>query len=725
MADSRLFFLPFRPALDANGVIVPGARLFFYVSGTSVPQAPFSDAALTIPLENPVAANAAGVWPQIYLDPAATYRVLLRDANGGVLNEVDPYVPGVAGEGIPGGNVLSTGPAVALPTTQVDTGTNLVIVDSYNEPGTAGAGAWQVGETDASFVDTIAAKKTANKRVARLPKDEPIRLSRFGARIGGMSEQTDLLNDIADIAANEGYYLQGDPYAIYRKDGPIQLNTGFDGQGCTFQSLSDGFQNIAVSGLNIRLANFRHLGGATTRGNGDNRLNGLTGENATNLTIENVEIGSPGVDSAGNPIGFAAAGMLFVNCDGVKLINPRVLYSLADAIHFTRNSKNADIYSPYVYRSGDDAIALAVSYLQDAGIVENIRLWGGTIVEPRARGVSVVGGRNCLAVGTHVFRSSAAAFYMASEAGAFNTHGVAGSRFKNAFAKDCVTGVGLDSNFSNAVILMAGQPGTAPMNGTNMSRSVVDSIITGRVEGTGARAPSAINSANPWVVRSHIRADVIDATGTAFQPSAVSIGGESGEVDISVQACGGPLLTMPSSGMATGKHRVRIRPSSGVNVQDNAINTSIYTEAAPQLQELLINGAIIDNAPTAPIIDVGGVSDRTRWNRFWLNGSLLPGKDYSTGTMAYLEGWSGGMLTRDVSGQVSLTGILTGGTTTAGTQIATLPVGYRPRTDQRVPVINADGSTGSLIIYATGQVGIIANVTASAGISAQFAGATA
>jgi len=539
-----------------------------------------------------------------------------------------------------------------------------------------------------------------------------------------VSQQSKLEQAFSD-AAGEGFKLQAHPDAEYRHDGPLAVSTSLDGQGATFRALSNGFQNIAVSGPDVRLANFRHLGGAIARGNGDNRLNGLTGENATNLTIENVEIGSPGVDGAGNPIGFAAAGMLFVNCDGVTLIRPRVLYSLADAIHFTRNSKNAEIYNPFVYRSGDDGLAMAVSYTADPGIVENIKSFGGLFIECKARAVSIVGGRNCHAFGPAAIRSSAAAFYMASEAGTFNTHGVAGCSIKDVLAKDCVTGVGLDSNFSNAVMLMAGQPGTAPMNGTNMSRSVVDSHMTGRIEGTGARAPSAINYANPWVVRSHIYADVVDATGTAFQPSAVSIGGESGEVDISVQACGGPLLTMPASGVATGKHRVRIRPSSGVNVQNNAINTSIYTEAAPQLQELLINGAIIDNAPTTPIIDVGGVSDRTRWNRFWLNGNLLPGKDYSTGALTYLEGWSGGMLTRDVAGQVSLTGILTGGTTTAGTQIATLPVGYRPRTDQRVPVINADGSTGALIIYATGQIGIIANVTASAGISAQYAGATA
>ena len=102
-----LFYLPFRPALDANGIVAPGARLFFFLTQTSIPQKIYADAALTIELENPVGANAAGVWPSIYMDPSLTYRVVLKDQDGVTLNEVDPYRPGVAGEGEKG----DTGPA--------------------------------------------------------------------------------------------------------------------------------------------------------------------------------------------------------------------------------------------------------------------------------------------------------------------------------------------------------------------------------------------------------------------------------------------------------------------------------------------------------------------------------------------------------------------------------------------------------------------------------------
>ncbi len=96
MAD--LFYLPFRPAIDANGLTVSGAELQFYTTGTTTPLEVFADAALTTPLENPVTANSAGVWPAIYLQSDAIYRVVLRDADGVTLNDVDPYYPGSAAE---------------------------------------------------------------------------------------------------------------------------------------------------------------------------------------------------------------------------------------------------------------------------------------------------------------------------------------------------------------------------------------------------------------------------------------------------------------------------------------------------------------------------------------------------------------------------------------------------------------------------------------------------
>ena len=89
---AKLFYLPFRPALDANAIIVPGAKLYFYATGTTSPRATYVDDTLTDELTHPVQANAAGVWPAIYLNDAYVYRLVMKDADGAVLQDLDPYM---------------------------------------------------------------------------------------------------------------------------------------------------------------------------------------------------------------------------------------------------------------------------------------------------------------------------------------------------------------------------------------------------------------------------------------------------------------------------------------------------------------------------------------------------------------------------------------------------------------------------------------------------------
>jgi hypothetical protein len=98
MAASR-FYLPFRPAIDANALrVVPNAKLYFYLVGTSDLQSVYADTGLITPLANPVTANAAGRWPAIYLNDSLTYRVVLKDSNDAILDEEPRYIPGFVGE---------------------------------------------------------------------------------------------------------------------------------------------------------------------------------------------------------------------------------------------------------------------------------------------------------------------------------------------------------------------------------------------------------------------------------------------------------------------------------------------------------------------------------------------------------------------------------------------------------------------------------------------------
>ena len=88
---SNRFFMPRASAFDINGDPISGGKLWFYEAGTSTPRATYSDAGLTIANANPVVANSAGRFGEIFLTPAVGYKVVLTDADDAVIWTADPY----------------------------------------------------------------------------------------------------------------------------------------------------------------------------------------------------------------------------------------------------------------------------------------------------------------------------------------------------------------------------------------------------------------------------------------------------------------------------------------------------------------------------------------------------------------------------------------------------------------------------------------------------------
>lgn len=85
-----LFQLPKVVPLSTSGTLLAGARLNFYAAGTSTRQDTYSDAALTTAHANPVEADAYGVFPPIYLNPASgAYKCVLTTSAEVVLYTVD------------------------------------------------------------------------------------------------------------------------------------------------------------------------------------------------------------------------------------------------------------------------------------------------------------------------------------------------------------------------------------------------------------------------------------------------------------------------------------------------------------------------------------------------------------------------------------------------------------------------------------------------------------
>lgn len=91
-----LFVYPFSPVLDA-GELSPGALAKFYISGTSTPAdgqsgnpSVYTTATLATAHDWPVEADSDGNLPNIFLDPAYRYKVVITDADGTELFTADP-----------------------------------------------------------------------------------------------------------------------------------------------------------------------------------------------------------------------------------------------------------------------------------------------------------------------------------------------------------------------------------------------------------------------------------------------------------------------------------------------------------------------------------------------------------------------------------------------------------------------------------------------------------
>lgn len=87
---SRLFFMPQAVRINSAGLPYAGAKINFYLTGTTTPTDTYQDNALGTAHANPVVADAAGQFAPIYLDPAITYKAVITDSDDNVLDTVDP-----------------------------------------------------------------------------------------------------------------------------------------------------------------------------------------------------------------------------------------------------------------------------------------------------------------------------------------------------------------------------------------------------------------------------------------------------------------------------------------------------------------------------------------------------------------------------------------------------------------------------------------------------------
>lgn len=93
---SSLFSMPRPREFNSAGAVLPGAKLYFYVSGTSTAATTYQNADLTVAHANPVVADAGGLFPAIWLSTTVTYDVTLKTTAGATVWTVSEVQGGVA-----------------------------------------------------------------------------------------------------------------------------------------------------------------------------------------------------------------------------------------------------------------------------------------------------------------------------------------------------------------------------------------------------------------------------------------------------------------------------------------------------------------------------------------------------------------------------------------------------------------------------------------------------
>jgi hypothetical protein len=210
---AQLFYLPFQIAVKPTNVGAPGATITFYQSGTTTLLPIYATAYLTTQLANPLVADGAGRWSDIYLDSAQVYRLLIKDKDGATLADIDPYIPGTTVKGDPGGNVTAIGLFTSASGLSIATGTDIVRTSGYTTLGLGIADYIADAAVNAAYVAANPRTSfiSANGRGFRLAEHRVITPHAFGAVGDGVTNDTAAVQAFWDfvIANNSPHDCSG------------------------------------------------------------------------------------------------------------------------------------------------------------------------------------------------------------------------------------------------------------------------------------------------------------------------------------------------------------------------------------------------------------------------------------------------------------------------------------------------------------------------------------
>ena len=93
---ARRLLTPFLRAIGADGLAMSGAKIYFYLTGTTTPTDSYQASSGGSAHANPVVADSGGLFASIYINDAIQTRAVLKNSAGTTILDIDPVNPAIA-----------------------------------------------------------------------------------------------------------------------------------------------------------------------------------------------------------------------------------------------------------------------------------------------------------------------------------------------------------------------------------------------------------------------------------------------------------------------------------------------------------------------------------------------------------------------------------------------------------------------------------------------------
>ncbi|BBZ75118.1 hypothetical protein MANY_04550 [Mycolicibacterium anyangense] len=336
----------------------------------------------------------------------------------------------------------------------------------------------------------------------------------------GAVDATAALQAILDAAA-PGSTLRLQRGRTYNVAGILYLRNAsvtVDGNGATINSTNDATSSVQITANGVTLQNV-NLTAATEGlryGTLEQQKLVVSGDHDT---VRNVSV-----------TGSAAAGIFAYGAGNFTLDHDTVRYTRADGIHMTGGSHDGTVINPSTAWTEDDGVAV-VSYTGEP-ISQNIVITNPVIKGSDGRGIAVVGGNNVTFSNIYVWRSRAAAVYVAAEGAPWYSQSVSnvtikgGSLVETATSTDVVQGAILVYSGSTSATVSTVTISDLTVTGTpqyaGRSTGIIQDSGAGRISGVVLKNIALADTALP-VFATNAPSSSYTATGFTLNGQPVTV----------------------------------------------------------------------------------------------------------------------------------------------------------------------------------------------------------